>query len=449
MKRLWKIAAFLLAAALLCGGCGGKAEGGSGNSGQEQEGGREAVKEASADATTMRLEKTVGDVAVWNEEEAYVELQEKLPLYSGYQLFTQAESYSWINLDDTKLAKMDKESSASVQKEDKHLRLTADQGSLFFHVTKPLEEDESMEIEVGDMIVGIRGTCGWVSATAPRSVYILEGTVTCEIPSENLSAQVSAGEMAYLVKSAENRIEVKPFTRMDIPRFVLDEVDNSLINSIPESEPETESPETEAADTEAADTGVYTLPMSSADFEELMRNSQADRTITIQAGAGDNTLSIDGFTSVFGHLILDEGVTLSIADNAQLNIYGTLEVRSDISNNGFLWVLDDASLQVDGAFTNSGMLSNGEIEKGMEEVAVETQNCRITAAQGIDNTGYIENAGSIEGTVTVNGGNISLMAGNVDHLVLNDGLYIDDGGAVGEFTQNGGKTTSAEQGYRY
>lgn len=444
MKRLWKIAAFLLAAALLCGGCGGKAEGGSENSGQEQGGGREPVKEASADAATMRLERTVGDVAVWDEEEENVEIQEKLPLYSGYRLFTQAESYSWINLDDTKLAKMDKESAASVQKEDKHLRLTAEQGSLFFHVTKPLEEDEAMDIEVGDMIVGIRGTCGWVSATAPCSVYILEGTVTCEIPGENLSVQVSAGEMACLVKSNENRIEVKPFTRMDIPRFVLDEVDNALVNSIPESEPETEE-----AETEAADTGVYTLPMSSADFEDLMRSSQTDQTITIQAGAGDNTLSIDGFTSVFGHLILDEGVTLSIADNAQLNIYGTLEVRSDISNDGFLWVLDGASLQVDGAFTNSGMLSNGEIEKGMEEVAVETQNCRIVAAQGIDNTGYIENAGSIEGTVTVNGGNISLMAGNLDHLVLNDGLYIDDGGAVGEFTQNGGKTTSAEQGYRY
>lgn len=252
--------------------------------------------------------------------------------------------------------------------------------------------------------------------------------------------------MAYLVKSTENRIEVQPFTRMDIPRFVLDELDSDLVQSIPESEPETESPTPE---TEAVDTGVYTLPMSSADFEELMRSSQTDQPITIQAGAGDNTLTIDGFTSVFGHLILDEGVTLSISENAQLNIYGTLEVRSDLSNDGFLWVLEDASLLVDGAFTNSGMLSNGEVEKGMDETPVETQNCRIVASQGIDNTGYLENAGSIEGSITVNGGNISLMAGTVDHLILNDGLYIDDGGAVGEFTQNGGKITSAEQGYRY
>lgn len=341
---------------------------------------------------------------------------------------------------------MDRESAASVRKEDRHLKLTASRGALFFNVTEPLAEDETMEIEVGNMIVGIRGTCGWVSAAAPRAVYILEGTVTCEIPEEGLSAQVSAGEMAYLVKSTENRIEVKPFTRMDIPAFVLNELDDDLINSIPESEPEAESLPPE---TEAADTGVHTLPMSSEEFAELMRTSRSDQTITIQAGTGDNTLTIDGFTSIYGHLILEEGVTLSLVEHAQLNIYGTLEVRSDISNDGFIWVLDGASLLVDGSFTNSGMLTNGEIDKGMEGESVETQNCRIVAAQGIDHTGYLENAGTIEGTVTVNGGNIDLMAGNLDHLILNDGLYIDDGGAVGEFTKNGGKTTSAAEGYRY
>ena len=272
--------------------------------------------------------------------------------------------------------------------------------------------------------------------------------MTCQIPDEDLSAQVSAGEMAYLVKSTENRIEVKPFTRMDIPRFVLDELDSDLVNSIPESEPEADT-ESLPPETEAADTGVYTLPMSSEEFAELMRSGPSDRTITIQAGTGDNTLTIDGFTSVYGHLILEEGVTLSLVEHAQLNIYGTLEVRSDISNDGFIWVLDNASLLVDGAFTNSGMLTNGDIDKGMGEETAETQNCRIVAAQGIDNTGYLESVGTIEGTVTVNGGNIDLMAGSLDHLILNDGLYIDDGGAVGEFTKNGGKTTSAAEGYRY
>lgn len=443
MKRLSGITALLLAASLLCGGCGNTA-GGSGEDSSAKEDGAET----SADAATMRLEKTIGDVTVWNEEEEILELREKLPLYSGYQLFTEVESYSWINLDDTKLAKMDRESAASVQKEDRHLKITASQGALFFNVTKPLAEDETMEIEVGNMIVGIRGTCGWVSAAAPRAVYILEGTVTCQIPDEDLNAQVSAGEMAYLVKSTENRIEVKPFTRMDIPRFVLDELDSDLVNSIPESEPEADT-ESLPPETEAADTGVYTLPMSSEEFAELMRSGPSDRTITIQAGTGDNTLTIDGFTSVYGHLILEEGVTLSLVEHAQLNIYGTLEVRSDISNDGFIWVLDNASLLVDGAFTNSGMLTNGDIDKGMGEETAETQNCRIVAAQGIDNTGYLESVGTIEGTVTVNGGNIDLMAGSLDHLILNDGLYIDDGGAVGEFTKNGGKTTSAAEGYRY
>lgn len=436
MKRASKIISLLLVMSLLCMGCG-NAPGESGESG--------GAGESSAEATIMRLEKTTGEVTVWDEKEENLELVEKLLLHSGYQLFTREESYGWISLDDTKLVKMDEESAASIQKDDRHLTLTVNQGCLFFNVTKPLAEDETMEIKVSNMIVGIRGTCGWVSS---GTVYILEGSVTCEIPEENLSAQVSAGEMACFVKSQENRIEVRPFTRADIPQFVLEEIDDALINSIPETETETET-ESLPPETETADTGVRTLPMSSEEFAEFMRTSQSDQPITIQAGTGDNTLAIDGFTSIYGHLILDEGVTLHIAENAQLNIYGTLEVRSDLVNDGFIWILDGASLLADGGFTSSGMLVNGDIDKGMEEEAVETQNCRIVAAQGIESTGYIENAGTIEGIVTVNGGTVSLMAGSLDHLILNDGLYIDDGGEVGEFTKNGGKTTSAAQGYRY
>ena len=35
-------------------------------------------------------------------------------------------------------------------------------GSLFFSVTQPLEDDETMNIRASTLLVGIRGTCGWV-----------------------------------------------------------------------------------------------------------------------------------------------------------------------------------------------------------------------------------------------------------------------------------------------
>ena len=64
MKRLSGITALLLAASLLCGGCGNTA-GGSGEDSSAKEDGAET----SADAATMRLEKTIGDVTVCKVEE--------------------------------------------------------------------------------------------------------------------------------------------------------------------------------------------------------------------------------------------------------------------------------------------------------------------------------------------------------------------------------------------
>ena len=68
MKRLSRFPALLLLAACLCTGCGGRT--GDGNQGK------------SADATTMRLEKTEGTVVVQDEKKENITPQEKLPLYS-------------------------------------------------------------------------------------------------------------------------------------------------------------------------------------------------------------------------------------------------------------------------------------------------------------------------------------------------------------------------------
>lgn len=446
MKRASKIIALLLAAVLLCAGCGNAAEG-NGESG--------GAGENSAEATTMRLEKTTGEVTILDEDSTWIHVAEGLSLHSGYELTSGTDSYGWISLDDTKLAKMDQESKVLIQKEGRHLELTSS-GSLFFNVTAPLTEDETMEIKVSNMIVGIRGTCGWVS---PGYVYILEGTVTCEIPDENLSAQVSAGEMAYFVRSTEDRIEVKPFTRADIPQFVLEEIDDALINSIPETEPETETeslpPETETA----AEDGIYTLPLSEEDVLDIFdgrvmgsnnRVVGPDQTRTIQAGEGEDTLTLHRAPSAAGHVIVEEGVTVYIPEGNALYVEGTLEVRGDIINEGTICVEDGGTLQVDGSISSTGTIRVGEVDKIMDGEVVETQNARLIVGQGIEmNSGMFDNVGYVEGTVTVNDGNISLMAGNLDNLILNGGLYIDDGGEVGEFTKNGGKTTSAAQGYRY
>ena len=172
-------------------------------------------------ATTMHLKRTEGTVTVSDDTEKDVPLLEDLGLYSGYEVDTQSESYAWINLDDVKLTKMDQESEIAIQKEGKALEIEVISGSLFFNVTEALEDDETMDIRTSTMLVGIRGTCGWVEDRDGLSrVYILEGTVECS--AENQTVQVNAGEMAELM--ADGSLVVRKFTVQDIPAFAQNEL---------------------------------------------------------------------------------------------------------------------------------------------------------------------------------------------------------------------------------
>ena len=423
MKRSGPFIFTLLLTVLFCTACGGNGS-------------------KSASATTMRLERTEGSVSVSDDQGENVKLQEHLPLYSGYLTETVSASYAWINLDDVKLAKLDEDSRASVRKENKHLELTADQGSLFFHVTEPLEEDETMEIRTGTMVVGIRGTCGWVDSRSinSSSVYILEGTVTCELPDGCESVQISGGEMARVI-SDENgnmHLETKRFFREDIPPYVQAELDDALLTAVPETLPEEETSSEAPAETEAAEDGVHTMPVSSEELTDILRQAN-DKIITIQAGTGDNTLIIDDFSFIHENatLLLEEGVSLSIADGGTINVYGKMEVKSDITNDGFILITENGELRVDGQFVNTGLISNGESDKDTGDGT--TQNSHIVAAQGIESTGGIINMGTIEGTITqTENGALTLVGGTVEHIVLNGGQLINAGGAYGELTQNGG-----------
>lgn len=184
-------------------------------------------------ATTMKLARVEGEVSVRDEKEKDLTPAEDMNLYSGYQLKTGKESYSYINLDSVKLTKMDEESDVEIQKSGKDLEILLHSGSLFFNVTEPLKEDETMSIRTSNMAVGIRGTCGWVDVPGEGEmyVYILEGTVECSITDpdtgEVAAAQtVTEGESARLVwKDGKAEIIVEKFTKEEIPFFVTAELE--------------------------------------------------------------------------------------------------------------------------------------------------------------------------------------------------------------------------------
>jgi hypothetical protein len=184
----------------------------------------------SAKATSMHLVKATGTVDIFDEAGDSVTYMEELGLYSGYHINTNLESYAWIDLDHVKLTKMDAASEVEIQKKGKALEVVVHTGSLYFNITEPLLEDESLNIRSSTMMVGIRGTKGWVTAQDETHFYVflLEGTVECQAANTeiygNNTWEVNAREKAEFL-CTEDRIEVtiEPITASDIPAFVKEE----------------------------------------------------------------------------------------------------------------------------------------------------------------------------------------------------------------------------------
>ncbi len=206
-------------------------------------------------AATMFLTKFLGTVAITDGDGKTVPVSQGQGLYGGYQLATEDASYAWVDLDMVKLAKMDEDSEARIQKNEKELEIIVLSGSFFFHVTEPLEADETLNIRTSDMIVGIRGTCGWVDAKDPSQprVYILEGTVECatEDWEGNVSVPVfvTQGEAGILTREEDGSVgvTVTPFGSSEIPGYVLEEVTQAPELQEPMSQlPEVYEPETPA-----------------------------------------------------------------------------------------------------------------------------------------------------------------------------------------------------------
>ena len=179
-------------------------------------------------STTMKLIKTDGEVGVENEKGKSVDLIENLGLYNGYGIGTQTKSFAWIDLDDTKLTKMDEKSDVDITKDGKKLELVVNSGGLFFNVTKPLEDDESMDIRTSTTICGIRGTCGWVESHGNTTyVGLCDGKVECTVTvgGKEETVKVNAKEILIVKKDGDPvTYEVKELTYKDVPEFVQVEI---------------------------------------------------------------------------------------------------------------------------------------------------------------------------------------------------------------------------------
>lgn len=152
---------------------------------------------AADTAATMQLSSTEGTVKVSNASGRSLSLRDDMRLYSGYQVETSAKSYAWINLDSTKLIKLDASTKVEIRKSGKKLEVLLKSGNLYGDVSKPLEADETLDIRTSTAIVGIRGTKFSVTQapeqqdTASRwttQVQVYEGTVAVKAQQETPEA---------------------------------------------------------------------------------------------------------------------------------------------------------------------------------------------------------------------------------------------------------------------
>lgn len=187
-------------------------------------------------AATMQLTKAEGNVEVSSSTGKSISMLDDMRLYNGYEIETMEESYAWISLDKSKLAKLDAVSKASVRKSGKQLEILAESGTLLFNVVEPLEEDETLNIRVSTMVAGIRGTCGWIEVIdeSRTQLTLLEGAVEVSVidpvNGQSKMESVSAGEtvicQVYEQTKEGDKCDIRreKCVEEDVPGFVLEEL---------------------------------------------------------------------------------------------------------------------------------------------------------------------------------------------------------------------------------
>lgn len=182
-------------------------------------------------ATTMRILRMEGEVSLEDDGKKKT-ATENLRLNSGNALSTAVKSLVSIGLDDSKIVTLDELSRAEFNQAGRQLDLELTDGSLFFEVQKPLADEETLDIRTSTMVVGIRGTSGWVSVEgANESLIVCDGHVhvTGRNPTtdETKEIDVYAGQKVSTYLYNDRNVDsimfyVEEVTEHDLPEFLLE-----------------------------------------------------------------------------------------------------------------------------------------------------------------------------------------------------------------------------------
>ncbi len=451
-----------------------------------------ALPAAAEDASSVRLDKTEGTVTVTNAGGKQQQNRSGLRLYSGYHVKTAAKSYAWLNLDDSKAAKADENSDIEIRRSGRKLEVLAASGNVYFNVSKPLEEEETLNIRTATMVVGIRGTTGWVEAVDGwhSRVYllegVLEGTVTDPVSGQSKTTTLTAGQCADFYVYAPTTpgekcaIVLSRFGRQDVPGYILkelvgnaellqkiydesgidlrdlteaeaearqirDEDENNSDGSNDEQEPEAGKKDPVWADGQGEDKTpekevvvVYETPdtevslTTDATVPEVIAALNNYSLVTlVKAGSGTFTVN-QNLTVPAGKELKVEG-DVTVEAGATLTVNGTVDVAGTLTNYGTVVVASSDTLIVGVRFLNYSVLQ------------ILGTGHLVLPVNGLESYGIVNNAGRIDGSgsVIILGGSFSMTGGEFSTTNATATLIVVDGSKT---TLSGGSISNTGSG---
>ena len=174
-------------------------------------------------ATSMRLLRFDGEISLMEENGKVLEASENRRLTNGNVVKTKKESRAWILLDEDRVVTLMEKSAASFTQNGKRLYLSLDEGRLFFNIERPLEDDENLDIATSTMIIGIRGTSGYIDSDENGNsvLYLTTGKVEVtgldEDGEESGSDKLKAGQKVTVISEDDAEIIVEDITESDLP----------------------------------------------------------------------------------------------------------------------------------------------------------------------------------------------------------------------------------------
>ena len=192
-------------------------------------------------AVTIRLSDYTGEISLTDKAGKDIPVSEDKRLSDGNTLSTYEESRARVLLDEDRTVTLMELSSALFRGKGKKLALELSEGSLFFNIEKPLGDDETFEISTSTMIIGIRGTSGFVDTdeNGNEVLYMTSGkvsvTVTDPGSDDDETEKVKAGEKLTVIITEEGiDTVIEEFSEYELPFDALTEIlsDADLLESV-------------------------------------------------------------------------------------------------------------------------------------------------------------------------------------------------------------------------